>query len=207
MSDKPKIHISTSNSKLGNIPSINLPPIITCKPGCPCAATCYALKGRFRFPSVRAAMSENLGLWLSDPDDYQRAVIDCAYYTRFFRWHSAGDMPSAAYLHMMTQVARACRSTQFLAFSKRDDIIPYYLHSGGAIPRNLHIVYSEWPGQDCALGDIDLPRAYVRLKSGAGVDAIPSDARQCCGNCAACVRGRSSCWSLGAGQSVVFDEH
>lgn len=207
MSDKIKLHISTSNSKLGDIPSVNLPPIITCKPGCPCAKTCYALKGRFRFPSVKAAMAENLHLWQIDPAAYQRAVIDCAYYVRFFRWHSAGDVPSAAYLDMMTRVARACKSTQFLAFTKRDDIIPYYLHSGGAIPRNLHIVFSEWAGVESCLGDIALPRAYVRLKSGEDVDAIPSNALQCCGNCAACVRGRASCWSLRAGQSVVFDEH
>ena len=36
--------ISEKNTKMGWIPSVSLPPIITCRPNAPCKKDCYALK-------------------------------------------------------------------------------------------------------------------------------------------------------------------
>ena len=36
-----KVTISQSNTKLGMIPTISLPPIITCRKNAPCAKDCY----------------------------------------------------------------------------------------------------------------------------------------------------------------------
>ena len=59
-------HISLSNSKLGSIPSINLPPIVTCRPDAPCKSTCYACNGRFRFKNVKQTLESNLEEWKAD---------------------------------------------------------------------------------------------------------------------------------------------
>ena len=64
------VKISTTNSKLGLIPSVNLPPITTCRPHCPCAKDCYATKGRFRFKNVKDNLANNYKLYFYDPEAY-----------------------------------------------------------------------------------------------------------------------------------------
>ena len=39
-----KISISPGNQKMGFIPSVSLPPVVTCAHGCTCAKKCYAAK-------------------------------------------------------------------------------------------------------------------------------------------------------------------
>ena len=52
------VKISTTVSKLGaTIPTINLPPIITCRPDAPCKHGCYALRGHFIYPAVKKTLS------------------------------------------------------------------------------------------------------------------------------------------------------
>ena len=55
------VNISTTNKKLGKfIPSLNLPPIKTCRPKTPCAKGCYACKGNWNFPNVKSSLNNNL---------------------------------------------------------------------------------------------------------------------------------------------------
>lgn len=139
------LHISKNNSKLGqNIPSVNLPPVITCPHNAPCFKKCYARKGRFRFSSVQKAMNENWELWQTAPEEYEKGIIKAAMLALFFRWHSAGDIPSMAYLEMMVRVADACHRTKFLAFTKQYDIVNTWLDEHGNFPENLTVVFSVW---------------------------------------------------------------
>ena len=201
------VHISNGISKLGPaIPSVNLPPVITCDKMAGCAKKCYARKGRFSFKHVKELLRRNLDVWENDPDGYERDVKIAAYTSRFFRFHSSGDIPDANYLAMMVRVATSCPHTSFLCFTKKYAIVNQYIESNGiqAMPPNLHIVYSAW-GSFIPDNPFNLPVAYIRFKK---VETfIPKDAHQCSGYCGECVQTGRSCWDLKQGESVVFNEH
>ena len=117
-----EINFSLSNSKLGGfIPSLDLPPVITCRKNAPCVKGCYALKGRFCYPNKKDSMRNNLEQYRKDAQGFFDAIIgflndnDVAY--RFFRWFGAGDIVDEAFLRGMVRVAASCPDTKFLAFT------------------------------------------------------------------------------------------
>lgn len=203
------VHISKGISKLtsGNvtIPSVNLLPIDTCRHDAPCFNGCYACKGRFMFNRNRLLLSTNTELWHNEPEGFERDVSIAAFHSRFFRWHSAGDIPDASYFAMMVRVAQKLPDTKFLCFTKKDYIVNQYLGSGKQIPLNLTVVLSAW-GKWIPENPHNLPVAYIRFKKKES-GAIPETARECPKHCGDCTMTGCSCWDLKAGESVVFDEH
>lgn len=203
------IKISMGNSKLGKaIPSVNLPPIITCRKDAPCAKSgkCYACKGRFRFKNVQNTMRINYELWKSNPKAYEKAIIDVALMYSHFRFHSAGDIPEAAYLNMMCNVAMMCPNTKFLAFTKQYEIVNDFFNEN-VIPDNLTIVFSAWNNEITFDNPHGFPVAYVRLKH---VECdIPANAIECSGFCGDCVNTECNCWDMkrNVNDCVVFNEH
>lgn len=209
-------HISISNTKLGAIPTVNLPPIITCRKDAPCAKNCYACKGRFRFKNVQESMLFNLSEWQNNPGEYERSVMDACVHYKFFRWHSAGDIPDMDYFNMMIHIAKAVPDTKFLCFTKQYELVNNVIATNGyrfaicdgngIFPPNLTIVFSAW-GNNLPDNPFRFPVAYVRLKSGEGAEFIPEDAIRCPGYCADCVKHDQNCWNLWFSQSVVFNQH
>lgn len=199
------VHISKGVTKLGtDIPSVSLPPVLSCRPDAPCFKKCYARRGRFAFPHNKSLLQMNLDIWNEDPVQFERDVIIAAFHSRFFRWHSAGDIPDAKYLNMMVSVAEKLPDTKFLCFSKKYEIINDYLDTYSAFPKNLSIVLSAW-GDFRPDNPHNLPMAYVRFK--CGQTDIPPSAFQCSKYCGDCVMSGCSCWDLQIGQSVCFNEH
>lgn len=105
------MHISLSNSKLGDkIPSFNLPAIVTCRPDAPCKKQCYACKGHWLYPNVKASLKANLDEFINDPEKLEKDITewinngDIVY--RFFRWFSSGDMVNKAFFDMMVRMAK-----------------------------------------------------------------------------------------------------
>lgn len=202
------LHISWNNSKLGPIPSVNLPPIKTCNPDAPCTkGGCYACKGRFNFNNVKSSMAKNLDCWENDmANDYFGEIEKVCTTSKFFRYHSAGDIPDEAYFIRMIRLAREIPDTRFLCFTKKYGMVDDYISIVGQLPRNLIIVYSAW-GNFLPANPHNLPVSYVRLKSGEGAEHIPENARKCSGYCASCIQLGQHCWNLKHGDSVVFNEH
>lgn len=202
-----KVTISKTNSKLGLIPSINLPPILTCRTSCPCAKDCYALKGRFRFPNVRESMRNNLDIYESDPDFYFKSIryeIDNKTVShKYFRWHAAGDIVDEKYFDGMIKLANELSATRFLAFTKKYDIINNYVKLGGIIPSNLNIVFSAWGSALKVDNPYNFPVAYVMFHDEMLTGYIPEEAEKCFGDCTNCLK----CWNIKRGQSVVFSKH
>lgn len=204
-----KINISTYNSKLsGQIPNINLPPILTCRHDAPCKKTCYACKGNFTYTKVKESIKNNLACYINDKEGYFNQIISfllnglTTY--KFFRWHSSGDMVDADYLEGMIRVAKKCRQTKFLAFTKKYELVNDYLSkNGGKLPNNLKIVFSAWDKDFKIENPFFLPVAYIDLKKKENNPIIPELAIPCTGKCYECL----SCWSLKKGQSVVFKQH
>lgn len=204
-----KINISTYNSKLsGQIPSVNLPPIKTCRQDAPCKKNCYACKGNFTYTKVRQSLDNNLACYISDTKEYFNQII--AFLNnglttyKFFRWHSSGDIVDEEYLEGIVRVAKKCKQTKFLAFTKKFELInEFMIKNGGKLPRNLKIVFSAWDKDFEIENPFLLPIAYIDLKKKENNPIIPELAIPCTGKCYECL----SCWSLKKGQSVVFKQH
>lgn len=202
-----RLHVSNSISKLGvNIPSVNLPAIITCRPDAPCFKTCYANKGRFAFPHNRDLLMNNLLLWQEDPECFEREATAAFALSRFVRWHSSGDIPDAEYFEMMVRIANVLPDVKFLAFTKQFEIVNAYLDAhNGELPGNFSVVFSAWGDDFQPVNPYNLPVAYVRLKKTPCT--IPEDAMECSGYCGECAATGCSCWHLKRGESTVFNQH
>ena len=201
------MHISRGITKLGaNIPSVNLPPGTTCRPDAPCYRLCYARRGRFSFSHNKDLVQKNLQLWQENPELYERDVECAAWMSRFFRFHSSGDIPDENYLRMMVLVALRCPRTSFLCFTKKYELVNAYIAENGAraIPKNLRIVFSAW-ADFVPENPYNLPMAYIKLNTQDC--AIPETARPCEGYCGECVLSGHSCWDLEPGESVYFKQH
>ena len=89
------IKISTGNIKLGNIPNVNLPPVISCALRVPCSKKCYAMKAYRAYPNAREAWNHNLNTYYANKDEYFASIANQLKRKRHldrFRWHSSGDI-------------------------------------------------------------------------------------------------------------------
>lgn len=200
------VHISTGISKMGGMAlAIGLPPEDTCRPDAPCKKGCYARKGRYNMKVVQKNLRENLNAWKRSHKKFEQAIVDACINCKWFRWFHAGDIVCMAFLIMMVHVALRVPSTNFLAFTKKFEIVNKYLDKHD-LPPNLSIILSAW-GNFIPDNPHNLPMAFVRFKDGPN-DKIPTDAIPCNGSCAECIMRRDGgCWKLKRGQSVVFDFH
>jgi hypothetical protein len=202
MTTQNKISISTGNSKMGAIPSVSLPPVITCPKGAPCAKKCYAAKLCRIYSTVRNAYQRNLDILNNNWDDYWRQTRDAVKMAKYFRFHVSGDIPNAAYFKEMTITAKQCPDTQILAFTKQYAIVNNYIDIFGSLPENLHILFSEWDGLTVP-NPHSLPTAAVIFK---GTEPAPNW-KICGGNCTQCACQGVGCWELKNGETIAFYEH
>ena len=197
-----KVSISAGNSKMGAIPSVSLPPIITCPKGAPCAAKCYAAKLCRIYKNVRNAYDNNLNILNDDWEAYWAQVRGAAHMSGYFRFHVSGDIPNAGYFKEMVITAKQCPKTEFLAFTKQYNIVNNYISIAGDLPENLHIILSEW-GTQKPDNPHNLPTAAVIFKG-----ETPADNWKICGgNCQECACRGVGCWELKKGETIAFYEH
>lgn len=195
------VSISTGNKKMGAIPSVSLPPVITCADGCKCAQKCYAAKLCRIRKSVREAYQRNLDILTNNPDSYWQQVKAAAMVTRYFRFHVSGDIVNFNYLHNMVEIARELPGTTFLAFTKQYDLVNEYTEYE-EIPANLKIIFSAWPGMPMD-NPHNFPVANVIFKG-----QQPNDNWKICGgNCMECACKGIGCWELSKGEQIAFYEH
>ena len=197
------VKVSKGNSKLGQIPSVSLPSIKTCR-NCACREKCYAQKLERLRPSVKNAYEHNLGVLLSDPTTYWREVEASVMMSRFFRFHVSGDIPNTAYLENMVAVAGRNTHCEILCFTKRYEMVNGFIQKNGELPSNLHMIFSGWVGLEMA-NPFSLPEAHVRYRDGS--TTAREDAIECSGNCTECALTEGGCWNLQKGQQVIFNEH
>lgn len=199
-----RVYISRNIGKLGNnIPCVNLPVGLTCRCDAPCSAKCYARRHFLSTKRCTSIHQRNLDIWQRDPAFYRDSIIHQIAGTGYFRWHSAGDIPSAAYLEMMAQVAMQLPNTRFLAFTKQHEIVNSFLDNS-LLPSNLSIVLSFW-GEWKPNNPHNLPTAHIKFRKQE--TSIPNNARHCPGYCGECASSVVSCWSMKPGDAVYFNEH
>ena len=198
------VHISNGNSKTGAVSSVSLLPLLTC-PGCcakQCGAKCYAAKIAYLRPSVLKAYAENTALYMRDPAAFFAGVRAAVMGVRFFRWQVSGEIVNRAYFEEMVETARRAPHCQFMAFTKRADVVNAYLNDGGEIPENLHVIFSTW-GDWKPENPYKLPESAVIFKG-----CEPCENWLICGgNCFECACRGVGCWKLQRGETIAFYEH
>ena len=200
------VSISRGNAKMGDIPSLSLPPIITCsKEACKfCGKKCYAAKiTRLRPKTVGAAYQRNLNILKTDPEQFWREVDAALMINRFFRFGVSGDIYDKDYFANMVRLARKNSHCQILCFTKQFDIVNDYL-AEHKLPKNLHLIFSAWRGMTMK-NPYNLPEAHVFYKD--GFTTAKDGARFCSGDCSSCAITNENCWSLKNGQQILLKEH
>ena len=196
------IKISLGNSKIGNVPNLSLPPIITCRAEAPCAGNCYAAKCYNRWSSVKNAWDHNFALYEEDRESFFRQLHHWLRMNepRRFRFFVGGDFPDRLFMRRIFKVIKDNRNISFLAFTKQYEMVDN-LYS--EIPSNLNLILSMWP--DLEVPDLVnyLPSAW--LTTDDRFDKYFTTYISCKENCAECMY---SCWSaVSPNLPVKFNLH
>jgi hypothetical protein len=204
-----KVSISKGNDKMGFIKSVSLPPVTTCPNWRKCLnekgkLICYAVrmyKNKAR-GNVGRAWDRNLSILQADRDNYFIQVKAAAMLERFFRWHVSGDIIDADYLDRMVKLARECKQTTFMAFTKNYAVVNEYFNNHRQ-PRNLKIIFSLPFNGSSVDNPHKLPTAAVILKGSEPAD----NWKICGGNCQECACRGVGCWELKKSETIAFYEH
>lgn len=212
---RPAVAISKGNVKMGDVPSVSLPPVATC-PNCKgCAKQCYYIRNCCIYPAVLDAVARNLALYRTSPATYFNSIIEYCSKNHgrmhrqldAFRWHVGGDIPDAKYFEGMVTVAIACPGTTFLVFTKNYKVVNEYVENGWpAIPKNLQIIFSAWPKVEMD-NPHNFPTSSPVFPDGACAETEGKVVHKCPGNCRKCFESGSGCWTLKHGEAVVFPAH
>lgn len=197
-----RIRISDGNRKMGGVPSVSFPPVITCGARIPCARLCYVVRNMIAGPygkQIAASYAANLEFFNADRAAFFDAL---ARYLerrapRFFRFHVSGDWTDADHLRRAFETARAFPDVRFLAFSKRFDLFP----AARTVPRNFALIASLWP--KWGTRPAGYRAAFMQTPDGAET-RVTRGALECPGNCETC----GACWNLRKlRRDVVFMQH
>lgn len=203
MTNTIKLHVSNGNSKMGLIPSVSLPPVITCRPGAPCIGKCYAKKLYRLRPTVRNAYDENLELLQAAPDSFFLQLRAALAISRYFRLHVSGDFVNAEYFSRCVDAVKSAPGCTVLAFTKQYEIVNAWIAENGPLPDNFKIIFSGWGSWKCE-NPYGLPETNVIFRDTA---EIPDSWKICGGNCSECACRGCGCWELKNGETIAFYEH
>lgn len=198
------VHISKGNTKMGDVASVSLLPFNTCPACCAstCGAACYAAKLANLRPNVLKNYAENTAIAVLQPDSYFAQVKTAMAGVRFFRFHVSGDIINAEYFRRMVEAAQENPHCEVLVFTKRYAAVNQYIDSFGALPANLHVLFSGWSNLTPE-NPHNLPETNV-IERGAE----PADNWKICGgNCFECGITGSGCWAAKHGEVVAFHKH
>ena len=199
-----RVRISNANSKMGNVSSVSTLPFLTC-PGCcghTCGIKCYAAKLANLRPAVLKSYAINTAIAKLRPDIYWQQVNAAVCAVRFFRFHVSGDIMDPDYFAHMIDTARNNPHTEILCFTKQFAIVNKYLDNGGAIPENMHILFSGWENL-APENPHNMPETNVfRDESG-----IRDGWKICGGNCFNCACRGVGCWQANKGDTIAFKMH
>jgi hypothetical protein len=100
---------------------------------------CYALKGRYRFPNVKEAMTRRLDR-LHDPR-WVDAMVTLIGKDSVMRWHDSGDLQSVQHLKNIFEVCKRTPGTRHWLPTREARFLK--LLDPEVVPKNLKIVLSD----------------------------------------------------------------
>lgn len=145
---------------------------------------CYALKGRYVFPNVQAALDRRLGVLARALADsmfrlqYIGAMALLIKRNPFFRWHDSGDLQSNAHFKLICDIARATPDTMHWLPTKEAKFVQ------GDIPANLIVRLSAPHIDQPAPASFAHTSTVVSDKAQATCRAFERGGK--CGPCRAC---------------------
>ena len=150
---------------------------------------CYALKGRYVFPNVAAAMERRYQAMRAESTQWAAAMIasirKCG--ETHFRWHDSGDLQGMNHLFAIVVIAEATPNVQHWLPTREYALVREYLRQNGSFPPNLTVrvsapmigaVASEWENSS----SVDAARTPLT----AWVDCPASKQGNKCMDCRAC---------------------
>lgn len=100
-------------------------------------ASCYALKGMYRFPNVQNAQARRFS-GLQHPQWVEAMVFMIASKKgQYFRWHDSGDIQSLSHVRSIYEVCRRTPSIQHWLPTRESSIIRESIRNGDTVPENL----------------------------------------------------------------------
>ena len=152
---------------------------------------CYALKGRYRFKNVQAALNRRLEK-LHDPR-WIEAMVALIKDQPWFRWHDSGDIQSLKHLENIFEVCRRTPETRHWLPTREYKLLN--LMDPGIIPKNLLIRVSASKVNHRAPG-------WWPWTSTVSTQSKTCPAPDQGGKCKSC----RACWSRDV-QNVVYAKH
>lgn len=189
------MNCSGSLSKPSKMPGFGygLPALVSCHVGSKLAkipnsvcSKCYALKGCYQFPVVKAAQALRY-LYVEDPRWVESMVeLIRRKRTKYFRWHDSGDIISLLHLMQICEVAERLPDFIFWLPTRERKIVNTYRRLHGEFPKNLTVRISA-AMIDGAPPVTDLCTSTVhRDKDPIGFACPASTQGNKCGLCRAC---------------------
>lgn len=207
-----RVKFSYGNRKTGAlVPSVSLIPVADCGNCKSCAAGCYDVKNVCYLPAVQKSRAINSAIYAADPERYFDEILAAVKFLRFFRWHVGGDLKDEYYLSKVVEIAAAVPGCEFLIFTKMFNLVNSWISKNGALPKNLHLIFSDWRGQDMK-NPYNLPVSSPVWfdKDGAEIERGPHCSGRvtwCPGFCEDCAACGGGCWGAGAGDTILFEAH
>lgn len=196
--------ISKGNMKMGAIPSVSFPPILTCA-SCECHKKCYAVKVCRYSKSAKQSYERNWFIYQNDKTKFWREVKAALAVNRAFRFFVSGDIPDYGFLVSMCQAAKENEHCEILCFTKRWQWVNQYLDEFKELPQNLHLIMSQWRNFKTE-NPYHVPECHIVYKD--GFTTMPDgDCYFCSGNCTECFCEHKGCFYLGKGEKVLIKEH
>lgn len=146
---------------------------------------CYALKGRYLFPNVKAAQERRIDA-LSEPGWTDRMVeLITEAGDTFFRWHDAGDLQDMDHLGKIVDIANRMPGVRFWLPTREYGMVRDWLfdHPEG-FPSNLNVRLSAHMVGQSMKPVPGVTSSSVDAKEG---HACPAPTQgNACGDCRAC---------------------
>lgn len=198
-----KMAISKGNRKIGRVMNVSLPPILTCANCKECKYLCYDIKACAQYPNtVIDARAKNLAILRLNRDDFFKRIDDAMNRRRvnkFFRWHVSGDIVDIDYFGRMVENARNHPDFIIWTYTKNYSVVNEWIDSNGALPKNMHVMFSEWRGLA-----MDNPHSMPEFRVVFKADAVKPTGHYCPGNCDVCKATGRGCI---AGETTYCNEH
>lgn len=203
------VHFSDGNSKT-HMPSIDLLPLLTChgrcrelcgkvKPG-KYLPPCYAARIANCRPAALRNYAENTALAIHRPAQYWQEVSEKMYTCRFMRLFVSGDMIIPGYFEHLCEALQKNPHCHIQGFTKCYETVNRYIDEHGALPENLHLLFSGWYDAQ-PINPHHLPESAVYDGE------LPEGWLSCGGNCAHCSCVGLGCWKATAGDIVGLKKH
>ncbi len=200
----PQVKFSGGNTKMGLVPSVSTMPFFTCPHVCSttCGVSCYAAKLANLRKNVLNSYAWNTAVVMLCPEEYHAQVKAFCRGQRYFRYHVSGDIVNKDYFAHMVENALENPHCEILAFTKRFEIVNDWISANGALPENLHILFSGWNNLKPE-NPHGLPETTVFEHDSEFCD----NWKTCGGNCFNCACRGLGCWNAKSGDIVAFKKH